>query len=92
MKKQVLKHPVKTFKKSKLFGDEGRKHPVRRTFEIMGGVLLILLGIAGLFLPFLQGFLFIGMGIFLISPQHGKKLFTKAKKFWEIIKKKYLKK
>ena len=41
---------------------------VRRVIRICLGILLILLGIAGLFLPLLQGMLFISAGILLLAP------------------------
>lgn len=63
------------------------KKKIKRWLQIIGGILLILLGIAGLVLPFLQGFLFIFAGIMLISPTHGKKILYKGKRFWEKIKK-----
>ncbi|MFH1831902.1 MAG: PGPGW domain-containing protein [bacterium] len=47
------------------------------------GILLILVGIIGLFLPFLQGVLMISAGIILLG---NKKLLTKMHKFWHYIK------
>lgn len=38
----------------------------KRVLLIILGVLLVLLGIAGLALPFLQGFLFLAMGLILL--------------------------
>ena len=41
---------------------------LRRAIRICLGLLLILLGIVGLFLPLLQGMLFISAGILLLAP------------------------
>lgn len=60
----------------------GVKKSIRRWAELIGGVFLILLGIVGLVLPFLQGILFIALGITLISPTHGKRLIAYFKKKW----------
>jgi uncharacterized membrane protein YbaN (DUF454 family) len=43
------------------------RHPVIRVLRNIGGVLLVLLGIVGLVLPFLQGILFLVMGLALID-------------------------
>jgi uncharacterized protein len=40
---------------------------MRRILRIILGVAFILLGIVGLFLPFLQGILFIAIGLFLLA-------------------------
>ena len=52
-----------------------RKHPKLSLFwkiaSISGGTVLILLGIVGLFLPILQGWLMILAGLALLSP-HSK--------------------
>ena len=47
--------------------------------RIAAGIMLLLLGIIGLFLPVLQGWLFIFIAIPLISPAHGKKMVEKLK-------------
>lgn len=44
------------------------------TLRVSAGIVLLLLGIIGLFLPILQGWLFIVLAIPLISPLHGKKM------------------
>lgn len=59
------------------------KKKIIRWLQIGGGILLIILGIIGLFLPFLQGILFIFAGITLISPAHGKKMVNKIKIWWK---------
>jgi hypothetical protein len=50
-----------------------RSGSVTRTFKraarIVGGVFCIMLGIAGLFLPFLQGILLLVLGLSLLSPE-----------------------
>lgn len=43
------------------------KRHVKRTAFFVVGVFFVLLGIAGLALPFLQGFLFIAVGLILLS-------------------------
>ena len=40
---------------------------VKRTFYIAGGIIFIILGILGLFLPILQGILFLLIGFYLLS-------------------------
>jgi len=40
---------------------------VKRFLIIIAAVVFLLLGIAGLALPFLQGFLFLAMGLLLLS-------------------------
>ena len=52
----------------------------------VAGIILILIGIPGLFLPFLQGILFITLGILLLG---GKPALEKTKKIWNKIKKRY---
>ena len=49
--------------------------------RVLAGVALLFLGIIGLFLPILQGWLFILIAIPLISPEHGKKIVTKLKEW-----------
>lgn len=45
------------------------KHPVWRGMKITVGVILVPLGIVGLFLPFLQGVLFLLLGLALLSSE-----------------------
>ena len=40
----------------------------RRLFRMAAGWFFIVLGILGLFLPILQGFLFLAVGAFLLAP------------------------
>lgn len=62
---------------------------IKRTTQIILGSIVILIGIAGLFLPFLQGIILIIIGINIISPYHGQKLFGHLKKAKDLIKKWY---
>ena len=43
------------------------KRKLKRAALLVGAIIFILLGIVGLVLPFLQGFLFIGIGLMLFS-------------------------
>ncbi len=47
---------------------------MKKIFLAILGVVFILLGIVGLFLPFLQGFLFIFIGLSLIAPRFAERL------------------
>ena len=40
---------------------------VKRTLLLISAIVFIILGIIGLVLPFLQGFLFIALGVILLS-------------------------
>lgn len=60
--------------------EKAKKSKIIRALEIVGGVLLITLGIVGLFLPLLQGVLFIFGGIMLLFPVVGKDIIKKIKK------------
>lgn len=40
---------------------------MKRIVRMVAGVLLVVLGVLGLFLPFLQGILFLGVGLLLLS-------------------------
>lgn len=53
--------------------------------RIIAGVALIILGILGLFLPFLQGIIFILLGLVLLGSNHATQ---QAKKLWQWIKRK----
>ncbi|MEK6897075.1 MAG: hypothetical protein AABW93_00945 [Nanoarchaeota archaeon] len=55
---------------------------IRTTF----GILLILVGIAGLFLPVLPGIVMMGVGISLVNPVLGKKIMKRIKKFYHRIR------
>jgi len=54
-----------------------------RTLRVSVGLVLLLLGIAGILLPILQGWLLILVAIPLISPAHGKKMAAKLKEWKE---------
>lgn len=43
------------------------KHPAARILRVVSGVCLLILGFAGLFLPVLQGILFLVAGILLLA-------------------------
>ncbi|MFN3467638.1 MAG: PGPGW domain-containing protein, partial [Candidatus Brocadiales bacterium] len=43
---------------------------VKRILVLVAGWIFILLGIAGLFLPFLQGILFLLVGLYLLSREY----------------------
>ena len=45
------------------------RHPVLRAIRITAGVVLILAGVVGGFIPILQGWVFILAGISLLSPE-----------------------
>jgi uncharacterized membrane protein YbaN (DUF454 family) len=53
------------------------------------GILLIIIGIIGLFLPFLQGIVFITLGLVLLG---NRKLLEKLKQFAKYLKEKFIKK
>ena len=53
---------------------------IKRIIEIVIGILFIILGIIGLFLPFLQGILFILIGIALITHKSFKKIVLSLRK------------
>jgi uncharacterized membrane protein YbaN (DUF454 family) len=41
---------------------------MRRLFRMVLGSLLMLIGVIGLILPFIQGWLFLGLGMICLSP------------------------
>ncbi len=55
---------------------------LKRVIRIILGVVILIAGIAGLFLPFLQGIIMIILGIHLISPEKGKIIVEKGKKLF----------
>ncbi|MCF7836438.1 PGPGW domain-containing protein [Candidatus Gracilibacteria bacterium] len=61
------------------------KKEIKRFFEIVGGGFLILAGIVMLVTPG-QGVLAIVAGIFLISPQHGKRVVWWGRQLWRGVK------
>jgi uncharacterized protein YqgC (DUF456 family) len=67
--------------------EKSKTRKIIRIAEITGGTILIVLGIVGLILPILQGFLFIFAGIILLFPKEGKKIIRKIKKFFKNLKK-----
>ncbi len=54
---------------------------LKNTLRIAAGIALLLVGIIGLLLPILQGWLFILIAIPLISPEHGKRMMAKLKEW-----------
>ncbi|MBI4641621.1 MAG: DUF454 family protein [Candidatus Tectomicrobia bacterium] len=52
----------------------------KKLFKNVGGTVLILVGIVGLFLPILQGILFITLGIALLEFERKAELFAWLKK------------
>ena len=54
-----------------------------KLIRICAGLVILMLGIIGLFLPILQGWLLILIAIPLISPEHGKKMVMKLKQWKE---------
>lgn len=48
--------------------------------RISTGMLLVIIGIIGLIVPILQGFLLIASGLYLINPDYFKNLVIKTKK------------
>ncbi len=56
-------------------------HPIRNLLRIAFGLFLLLIGIIGLLLPLLQGWLFILIAIPFISPEHGRKMVSKLKEW-----------
>jgi len=44
-----------------------RRPPLARAALLLGGWLFVLLGVLGLFLPVLQGILFLAVGVYLLS-------------------------
>ena len=59
---------------------------IKKIIRITSGILLVLVGIAGLILPFLQGILLIILGVSLVNPALGKKIIKKIKKFYHRIR------
>lgn len=55
------------------------KKKIKKFIRITSGILLILVGIAGLFLPILQGVAMIIFGISLVHPILYKKIIKKFK-------------
>ena len=62
------------------------KKRIKEFIRKTSGILLILVGIVGLFLPVLQGIAMIVVGISLVNPILGKKIIKKIKKFYHRIR------
>lgn len=59
---------------------------LKNVLRIGAGLILLMIGIIGLVIPILQGWLFILIAIPLISPEHGKKMVGKAREWWKKIR------
>ena len=57
------------------------KRHIKRLLQIIIGFVLVLAGIVMLFTPG-QGLLTIALGVLLISPYHGHKIFVWLEKIW----------
>ena len=57
-------------------------HPVWRAVKITGGICLLVLGIAGLFLPILQGvlFLFLALALLATESRHARRVVETLKR------------
>ena len=55
---------------------------LKKIIRVTSGVLILLLGIIGLFLPVLQGVAMIILGIHLIYPDKAKKIIRKGRKMF----------
>ena len=62
---------------------------IKKIIRICSGILLIIGGIIGLFLPVIQGIVMILLGILLIHPPLRKKFIKPFKKIYHKIKKEY---
>ncbi|MFH1289968.1 MAG: PGPGW domain-containing protein [Nanoarchaeota archaeon] len=65
------------------------KTPKNHTIRIILGIIFLTLGILGLFLPFLQGILFILIGAALLGFPPAKRLLKKIRKKSKKLLKKY---
>lgn len=52
---------------------------LKNILRIGAGLILLMIGIIGLIIPILQGWLLILIAIPIISPKYGKKMITKVK-------------
>lgn len=55
---------------------------LRNIFRIGAGLILLMLGIIGLVVPIMQGWILILIAVPLISPEHGKKMISKLKEWY----------
>ena len=53
----------------RVFGDWKLRQPIKRVIIVTAGWICLGLGVVGLFLPVLQGFLLIGLGLWLLSKE-----------------------
>ncbi len=61
---------------------------VARWARIIGGFALLVLGVIGLFLPFLQGIAFIVLGLLLLSREYhwARRLLDWARRKWSAVR------
>ena len=50
--------------------------------RIFFGVVMVLAGFFGLFLPFLQGLAMIILGVYLIAPEKGRRIVSRGKELF----------
>ena len=60
---------------------------IKRSLQITGGLLLIILGFIGWFIPIMPGTALMFSGILLITPTHGQKIINWIKEKWTKIRK-----
>ena len=51
----------------------------KRIIRVFVGVVLVVVGVVGLVLPFLQGIVMIVFGVYLVSPRRGKRFAKRVK-------------
>ena len=51
-------------------------------FRVMAAIALLFLGIVGILVPVMQGWIFIGLGIYVLSPAKGKTMIEKVRIKW----------
>lgn len=61
---------------------------IARWARIIGGFALLVLGVVGLFLPFLQGIAFIVLGLLLLSREYhwARRLLDWARRKWSAVR------
>ncbi len=58
------------------------KKELKKIVRTSLGIIILLVGIAGLFLPFLQGIVMIVLGVHLIYPERGEIFVKRGKDFF----------
>jgi UPF0716 family protein affecting phage T7 exclusion len=64
-----------------------QKIMIRKTLRTIAGIIMIILGIIGFFLPLTPGWAMVFIGVLLISPERGKRLIAKIKEKLGLTKK-----